>query len=1177
MRAKARKGLLFGLLGIVGIFVVAAGFGYWRLSQGPVTIGFLSGPLENIINASLSDMRIRVRDAVIERDPETNTVHLRLREAQLEDLDGQLIARAPRAAVELSGSALLSGEFEPESLEFIGPRILVRRTIDGGLQLGFGETTPGGEVAVPEETNLELRGGQDQNLGETGEQTAREAPGSILEAVFRRVAEIADRPTTASSLQSISITDAAVSIYDEVNDAIWYAPKTSLVLRRVPYGISLLAHGQVASGKTPWTVQLAAQYVSDTQHFNSTVKVEDFIPADIADEIFVLSDLAQVDVPLTGQVELEFDGTGKMLRAEGTFTAGAGHVGFPRYISQSLLIDEGEFNLSFIPETGELVLEDSALHVGGSRATITGGVSPVRDERGRMVSLRYELLAQNVSLDTEGTLRDQLSIDRFELRGLAALEEGRLDVDNLSLRAGAASIQMRGTFLEGPDVPAVFLRGRMEDIPAHILMKLWPPDAAPGAREWIVEHVEGGTVAEANLSVNLTSQALAGALQAQPIPQDQLHVSFRLQDVRTRYFRDLPPLQNARGSGTLRGNDFEVLLDSAQVQLDNGQTINVGNGRFFVDDLAAVGSPGVLSGQFAADASAILRLIDHDPLSYASAAGISPDSLGGQANVQIELHLPLLEEIAFDQVEITTKAELSDVQLASVFNGVDVQGGNVVLDVDKQGLTGNGRVVLNGVSANVQWNESFVADAGSSRSISAAATLSEKDRRQLNIDLSSFLRGSLPVRVTAVERGGTMGHLHFEADLSKAEVFLDEINWRRAAGQGAKASFDLVINDGGGFRVANLDIEGPDHLSVKGEVTVADDGRIAVINLPLLALGPGNRVALAGQRSAQGGLDLRIAGDSFDARPVLGSFFGDDEEDGGSGGGSGGDGARPAVTLQGQIKTVFLNNHEHLSNVDFALLSANGAIQQMRLSGLFADSRPLDLTITPSSTGERVLGVTSGNAGALFRAVDLYSRVQGGQLKVEAILGAPGSGEIRNGRLRVRQFDVVNEPALASLSGSVQRQNQSGTTASSPISVTRFDRLNMSFIVNEHQFQIVDEVVLHGPTIGATARGTIGRGNGALNLAGTLTPAYALNAALGNVPILGQALLGGQGQGLIGVTFAVTGSFDQPRVTINPVSALAPGFLKRIFEFGNAPTQRGADLPALPTERRSRRPQALER
>ena len=49
-----------------------------------------------------------------------------------------------------------------------------------------------------------------------------------------------------------------------------------------------------------------------------------------------------------------------------------------------------------------------------------------------------------------------------------------------------------------------------------------------------------------------------------------------------------------------------------------GQTIEVGNGRFYVDDLATEGSSGLLTAEFRAESSAILRLIDHEPLGYAA-------------------------------------------------------------------------------------------------------------------------------------------------------------------------------------------------------------------------------------------------------------------------------------------------------------------------------------------------------------------------------------------------------------------------------------------------------------------------------------------------------------------------------------------------------------------------------
>jgi hypothetical protein len=114
-------------------------------------------------------------------------------------------------------------------------------------------------------------------------------------------------------------------------------------------------------------------------------------------------------LPLTGQADFEFDRDGTVLSASAVLSAGAGHVGFPRYISQSLLVDEGEFYLTYVPETGTIAVEDSALFVAGSRATINGSLLPVRNEAGAIESLRYELLAQNVSLDSSPGAAEQLS------------------------------------------------------------------------------------------------------------------------------------------------------------------------------------------------------------------------------------------------------------------------------------------------------------------------------------------------------------------------------------------------------------------------------------------------------------------------------------------------------------------------------------------------------------------------------------------------------------------------------------------------------------------------------------------------------------------------------------------------------------------------------------------------
>jgi hypothetical protein len=42
-------------------------------------------------------------------------------------------------------------------------------------------------------------------------------------------------------------------------------------------------------------------------------------------------------------------------------------------------------------------------------------------------------------------------------------------------------------------------------------------------------------------------------------------------------------------------------------------------------------------------------------------------------------------------------------------------------------------------------------------------------------------------------------------------------------------------------------------------------------------------------------------------------------------------------------------------------------------------------------------------------------------------------------------------------------------------------------------------------------------------------------------------LTGGEGEGLLAVTYHMTGDLGDPEVSVNPLSALAPGFLRGLF------------------------------
>ena len=111
--------------------------------------------------------------------------------------------------------------------------------------------------------------------------------------------------------------------------------------------------------------------------------------------------------------------------------------------------------------------------------------------------------------------------------------------------------------------------------------------------------------------------------------------------------------------------------------------------------------------------------------------------------------------------------------------------------------------------------------------------------------------------------------------------------------------------------------------------------------------------------------------------------------------------------------------------------------------------------------------------------------------------------------------------------------------------------------------------MVRGPVLGGTIDGLIDYSRDEVHLRGTLVPLYGANNLLGQIPVVGL-FLGGEKEGLLGVTYEVVGKPASPILHVNPLSALAPGLLRKVFEFPSTQPYTPTPPPAMPkTPRRA--------
>lgn len=1112
------------LVSIVVVLSLVGGAVYWRLLDGPVALGFLNSRIETAINANLVGMRVTLGGAVLEIDPGTKVPSVQFQNLTMRDDQGNIIANAPRAAVTLDTASLFFGKVVPRSLSLIGPRISARRKLDGSVALGVGGEAAPADAEVVVEENF------GQGAGTSGKSAADPAAltnGAKLVAILD-----SHEGSVLSSLESIRISRAAISFYDDANSVNWVAPRADLTFKKTDFGFVVLAKADVASAGDPWHAEISATYRHDTQGFEISAKVDQLVPANVADKIYALSQFAKLTTPLSGRVEFLQAADGSLTSASAEMTMGAGAIDLPDYFSAPLAIDNGTLEVKFKPETGTFSLDNSTLTLAGNKTNVDGELVPIRSGDGKLTAIGIKLTAAAAA--KSGDVLNGY-VDRIEFAGQALIDQARVNIDDLVVMAGSTGVRMRGNISGGDESPAIHLAGRIRDISAPLLKSIWPPIIAPKTRGWVIENVVDGRVTEGTFEINLDENALAEAKKNRLWPDNSIDLQFRISDVSAHVFKSLPLMEGVSGDGRLKDNNFDLNLVTATSKLPGGESLKLNSGSFQARSVALEEVPGTFTFDIEGNVQSMLNFAALPDLKMMEANSLSSlQKLKGTARAVVTIAMPLIKDVPKERVQISTKIKLTGVEVPNVIAGLDITGGDLDVDLGTDLITISGPAKFNGLNAKLTWVKPRGEGAATAE---VFATLDTATREKMGLKIKDYVIGDIPVRavLTKDTKGNTVAEVR--ADLSTAVLKLGALGWKRPATPGTKASFVFRTTDQG-RSIDNFVLDG-DGLSLRGNVALSLAGKLLEVNMDQIKLDDDN-VLQAKLVPGDGSFDLQITGNKLDARPSIKTLVDPNPQTTGTGlsNESGID-----FTLRAQFGQVIANRGENINDVKATIRVRAGKIADADVKGTLLSGQPVSLSVVPTAEG-REMRIISSDAGSILRASNFYSKVAGGQLSFFAMVGNEEGSPVQVGRLEIRDFEVRNEAALAEL------DKRGRPTKSGPrIDGLKFQRLWLPF-TTDGKFVRLGDSMLRGPDLCATADGVIRKVDGALDITGSVIPACGVSGIFNGIPLLGDLLSGGNSnEGLFGVTYAVGGTLSAPKVQVNPLSALAPGIFRRFFDF----------------------------
>lgn len=826
-----------------------------------------------------------------------------------------------------------------------------------------------------------------------------------------------------------------------------------------------------------------------------------------------------------------------------------------RYLSSSRMLDvAAEIGAVEPAELASLAPELAPL--AAAKFPVSGSVTTRLDIAGpTSEGVRVDLHFGKGWLNTELMPDGVLALEQGSLHAVYAPETRQLRLAKLELDLGGGSVlSVKGNLdgvtpavlADGNDRQPALLPGKLgivlAGVPVAKFESLWPPALSQGGRRWVLDNVRDGVLDEAAVQLDLEVDPAARSAEVV-----SAHGTMRYHDATISYLYGLAPVRKVSGTATLDDKRLVFKPSGGHVR-----SVKVTGGTLQLTDLGSPVEWLTVDLALAGPIQDIIEVLDAKPLRYAHEIGLDPARVAGRAEANLNFKLPLLRDLKLDQVQYGVKASLTGAAIADIAMNRNLTDGNFALEITGSGARLQGSSRFDGIPSNIDASLFFKPKDGARARYRVALALNDEQRQRLGFDfLPDRLAG--PVGVDLTYRVTDNAHAEAEAtlDLHAASLSVAEAGWKKPPGGPATARLIVDLRNEHITRLRDLEVKAA---GLDGRFALAfapGTMRIDRVDIQRLVIGNDD---LAGSvtRRQDGGWYVDLRGPTLDLSHWLKQFGKAGERP---------DPASPADPLQvdARLGRVILGPQRELRDLSARLLRQRDDWWPAQIDARFANGRQLSLR-SGNEGGRPSLTFRSEDLGSTLSLLNISNNIIGGRITITGQVSETGGKTVVAGHIEGEDYTLVRAPALARI---LSLPSFSGAGSMHAGSGIPFSTLRGDFAYSDYHLA-VDNLLAYGGALGATANGVVDLGQDRLDLQGTIVPAYALNAILGNIPLIGSLLLGGQGQGLFAANYQVTGSTADPQVSINPLSALAPGFLRRLFQpnFGRPPpVQQSLGIP----------------
>jgi len=760
--------LLISVAVVFSLAIIALLAGYWRLSQGPIELGFLEPRLDKALRGKGDTPSVQIRNPVMTWGGWRRPLDLRAGPVQVIDPEGRSMVELDEVSLGLAVSQLMRGRVAPTRIEVARLWVQLVRMEDGRVAVGF-----------------EAR--------DATESPSTESTDSGVTDLLKRLIDPPNPENPLGLLQELRIFDSQLLWDDRVWNRTWVATDADIRLARTPDGLELSLDLDATAESEGSEIDVTVSYARSTDRVEATADLRDVEIPELTRGIPGLEALTVFEIPVDATVSGVLSTDGRIHAAELEMDTGKGRVSGS--IRQA---NDGMTATATVTDLDPSGLAGLVPDLGRFRLPLTLELSAELDPEYAPRSAEVNLRTGSGEVRVPEAFGEPLAVTAIEVRASATDDMTRFRIEEASVDFGDLALGVRGTADLKDGIVRSHLTASIPGLDVSHVDRYWPLIAVPDVREWIVANITAGEIRDVEVRAGLSLPVQpVGALRV-----DTLDGNFAYRDLEVNYLRPMTPVTEISGLGrfNLGGFDFNV-TDGAARDIALGQahvTIAPLSGYTRLEVEAKMDGP----------LRTALEIIDSKPLELLAEPLPQSVQFSGTAVSHLSLDIPLSGSDPAG-MSLSGTARTTGTGVAGWPFGFDVTGSDLDVGFDLNHLELEGMALFNGAPIDIQWWESL-AGGPLQREGRAAAILTEAHRKALGILDIAQIGGSIGFDLRVKQPGGGSMTVDLDADLEDTEISVSQVGFSKPPGVPGRGMIDATVADGWAVTVDRFDIKAGD-------------------------------------------------------------------------------------------------------------------------------------------------------------------------------------------------------------------------------------------------------------------------------------------------------------------------------------------------------------------------------